>query len=179
MWKKIKPLLILLSVALNVAFVTIWAAHSLPTHLRGPSGPGPGRGEGIRALFHRRLGVTEAQWREIEPRLAEFRKSARPVCDELNRARAELIDLIAAPNPDLKAIRTKQEEILAGQKRIQELVINHLLSEKKTLRGDQQRRLFDMLRRRSVCAGRGPMMGRGGMGPMCPVDDSRDGGGSR
>jgi len=177
MWKKTKPLLILLSVALNVAFVAIWAAHSLPTHLRGPYGPG--RGEGMRALFHRRLGVTEAQWREIEPRLAEFHKSARPMCDELNRARAELIDLIAAPNPDLTAIRAKQEELLAGQRRMQELVINHLLSEKKTLRVDQQRRLFDMLRRRSVCAGRGPVMGRGGTGPMCPIDDSGDGGGSR
>ena len=168
MWKKMRLLVILLSIALNIAFVAIWAAHALPVHLGGWYGPE--RGEGVWCPLHRRLGTTEAQWREIEPRLAEFQKSARAVCNEVNRSRTEMIDLIAAPNPDPEAIRAKQEEILAGQRRMQQLVIDHLVNEKKTLQEDQQRQLFDMLRRRSGCAGHGPMMGRTGMGPMCPAD---------
>lgn len=167
MWKKVKPLLILLSVALNVAFVVIWAAHAVPTHLR--AWRGPAHEEGVWCPLHRRLGATEAQWREIEPRLVEFQQSARLVCDEVNRLRGEMIDLVAAPDPDTDAIRAKQEEILAGQRRMQQLVIEHLLNEKKLLHEDQQRRLFEMLRRRSGCAGHGPMMGRAGVGTMCPA----------
>jgi len=166
MWKKIWPLLILLSVTLNVAFVVSWAIHALPGRLGCLRGPR--QGQGVWCPLHRQLGTSEAQWREIEPRLAEFRKSAGAVCEEVNRARGEMIDLIAAPEPSPEAIRAKQEEILAGQRRMQELVIDHLLSQKKALTPDQQRQLFDMLRRRSGCAGHGPMMGRAGMEAICP-----------
>jgi len=166
MWKKVRPLLILLSVALNVAFVVIWAAHAVPTHLR--AWRGPAHEEGVWCPLHRRLGATEAQWREIEPRLAEFQNSARTVCDELNRARGEMIDLIAAPEPDREAIRAKQEEILAGQRRMQQLAIEHLLTEKQLLRPEQQEQLFQMIRSQSGCVGHGPMMGRTGMGKMQP-----------
>jgi len=173
MWKRIRPLLILLSVALNVAFVVFWAAHALPTHLRGLRDPR--HGEGVWCPLHRRLGVTEAQWREIEPRLVEFQNSAQALSGALIRARAEMIDLIAAPNPDPEAIHAKQGEILAGQKRMQELVINHLLNEKKFLTQEQQEQLFQMMRQQSGCAGHGPMMGRMGRGPMRPAGAAGEG----
>ena len=168
MWTKLRPLLILLSVALNVAFVVIWAAHAVPTHLRGWRGPA--HEEGVWCPLHRRLGTTEAQWREIEPRLVKFQESARVQCDEVNRLRGEMIDLVAAPEPDRDAIRLKQEEILAGQRRMQELVIEHLLTEKQLLKPEQQEQLFQMMRSQSGCAGHGPMTGgmrgRRGRGPM-------------
>lgn len=157
MWKRVKPLLIVLSVALNIAFIAIWAVHALPRHLGRAHGPE--REEGVWCPLHRRLGATEAQWREIEPSLAEFQESSRAVREEVNRARGELIDLVAAPEPDHEAIRAKQEEIFSGQKRMQELVIQHLLAEKKVLEPEQQRQLFRMIRSRSGCAGPGPMMG--------------------
>ena len=78
MWKKIRPLLILLSVALNVAFVTFWAVRALPSHFCGKRGTTGGGA--VWCPLHRKLGTTDAQWREIEPRLAEFKKSARTVC---------------------------------------------------------------------------------------------------
>lgn len=173
MWKRIRPLLILLSVVLNVAFVVIWAAHALPTHLRGIRDPR--HGEGVWCPLHRRLGATDAQWREIEPRLVEFQNSARTVCEEANRARAEMIDLIAAPEPNGEAIRAKQEEILTCQRRVQELVINHLLNEKKSLTQKQQEQLFRMMREQSGCAGHGPMMGRMGRGPAHPASAAGEG----
>jgi len=173
MWKRIRPLLILLSVALNVAFVVFWAAHALPTHLRGLHGPR--QGDVVWCPLHRRLGATEAQWREIEPRLVEFQNSAQALSGALIRARGEMIDLIAAPNPDPEAIRAKQEDILAGQRRMQELVINHLLSEKKFLTQEQQQQLFRMLRQQSGCAGHGPMMGRMGRGPVLPASGAGEG----
>lgn len=169
MWKKITPLLILLSVALNLAFVGIWTAHAISAPMRGRT-----HEKGIWCPLHRKLGATEAQWREIEPRLIEFQRSARAVCNEVNRVRGEVIDLVAMPSPDMDAIRAKQEEILAGQRRMQRLVIEHLLAEKKLLDENQQRRLFDMLRSRSACAGRIPMMGPGKRAPTLGAETGHE-----
>jgi Spy/CpxP family protein refolding chaperone len=91
--------------------------------------------------------------------LLKFQKSVRSVCGKVNRARNELIDLLSAPEPDIVAIHRKQEEIIAGQRSMQELVIEFLLSEKKVLTPEQQRNLFDMLRHRATCAGHGQIMG--------------------
>jgi len=173
MWRKARPVVLAVSIALNVAVLSMWAAHALPTHLRGLHGAG--HGEGVWCPLHRQLGATEAQWREIEPRLVEFQNSAQTLSGELIRARGEMIDLIAAPNPDPEAIHAKQGEILAGQKRMQELVINHLLNEKKVLTQEQQAQLFQMMRQQSGCAGHGPMMGRTGRGPMRPAGAAGDG----
>ena len=166
MWKYTKPLLVLLSVALNVAFAVVWAAHALPARL-DKFKPCAGH-EGVWCPLHRQLGTTEAQWQEIEPRLLAFQKSVRAVCQEINLLRGQMFDLLSAPKPDREAIRAKQEEILAGQRRIQALVIDHLLREKQTLTPEQQAQLFSMMRRRTACAGHGPMMGFGnGGGPPC------------
>jgi len=164
MRRKITILLIVLSAGLNVAFVAMWAAHALPRHLCGTSKPG--QDNGVWCPIHRRMDVSDAQWREIEPRLRTFRGAARDVCAEVNRSREELITLIAAPEIDQAAIAAKQEEILAGQRKMQSLVIEHLLNEKETLNTEQQETFFRMLRRRSGCASHGPAMGMGlGGGP--------------
>jgi Spy/CpxP family protein refolding chaperone len=91
--------------------------------------------------------------------LAEFRKASQAVCADVMRKRGEMIDLLASPQPDREDIAAKQEEILAGQRKMQQLVIEHLLAEKEVLTPEQQRELFDLLRRRSGCAGQMPMMG--------------------
>ena len=158
MWKKTRPLLILLSVALNVAFATLWVVHALPSHFCGKRRTTGGGA--VWCPLHRKLGTTDAQWREIEPRLVEFKKSARAIRAEVNRARGKMLDLIAAPEADREAIRAKREEILASQRSMQELVISHLLSEKKALTQEQQKQLFEILRRPSGCAAHIPMMGR-------------------
>ena len=167
MWRKARPVVLAVSIALNMAVLSMWAAHALPRHLRGLHGAG--HGESVWCPLHGQLGATEAQWREIEPRFVEFQKSAQAICAEVNRARGEMIDLIASPEPDRESIRAKQAEILAGQGRMQEMVINHLLSEKAVLTPAQAEKLFEMLRRQSGCAGQGPMMGRmGSRAPMRP-----------
>jgi Spy/CpxP family protein refolding chaperone len=168
MWRKARPIVLGVSIALNIAVLSMWAAYALPTHLRGLHGAG--HGEGVWCPLHRQLGATQAQWREIEPRFLEFQKSAQTICEEVNRARVEMIDLLAAPEPDRESIRAKQAEILAGQGRMQEMVIKHLLSEKAVLTPAQADKLFEMLRRQSGCAGHGPMMGWMGRAPLHSVN---------
>ena len=156
MWKKIAPLLIVLSVGLNVAFVGVWAVRAVG-RLR-PTGHADDHGK-IWCPLHRRLNVTEEQWRQIEPRLAAFRRDSQSRRQKISRLRGEMIDLIAADEPDRPAIAAKQEEIRAGQRQMQQLVIEHLLAEKQVLTAEQEKELFDLLRRRSACPGPGRMMG--------------------
>jgi Spy/CpxP family protein refolding chaperone len=161
MWKKMKTVIVILifSVALNAAFGAMWAIHRLPAHLGCIGHKGDLHAKScILCPLHRKLGTSEKQWQEIEPRLVEFKTSALAVCRELNQLRNELIDLIAAPETDFEAIRAKQDEILAGQRRMQELVVSLLLKEKEVLTPQQQKSLFDMIRKQGDCAGSSSIM---------------------
>ena len=153
MLRKIAVPLFALSVALNAAFAAFWSVHAFGGRPRARRAGGGG--EGVWCPLHRRLGTTEEQWREIGPRLEAFHGASAEICREIDRLRLELIDVVAAPEPDMEAIWAKQEQIREGQRLMQELVIGHLLEEKKVLTTEQQEQLFDMMRARSFCAGRG------------------------
>jgi Spy/CpxP family protein refolding chaperone len=164
MWKKMKTVIVILifSVALNAAFGAMWAIHRLPAHLGCIGHKGDLHAKScISCPLHRKLGTSEKQWQEIEPRLVKFKTASQAICRELNQLRKELIDLIAAPQTDLEAIRAKQDEILAGQRRMQELLISHLLAEKEVLTPQQQKSLFDMIRKQGDCAGSWSIMSVG------------------
>ena len=165
MWKKTASLLIVMSVTLNVAFVGFWAVRFIRANWTG----GSCSHSEVQCPLHQRLGTDREQWQRIEPVVTAFRRESQAVCQDVTRARLELLDLLAAPEPDMQKIAAKQEEILAGQKRMQELVIKHILAEKELLTPEQCKELFDLLRQRSDCRGHGPMMGRslGGDG-ACP-----------
>ena len=107
----------------------------------------------IACQLHRKIGISREQWRQIEPHLAEFRKATRTICRDLSKKRAEMIDLLAQPQVDSEAIAAKREEILAEQRTMQQLVIDHLLSEKEALTPEQQKTFFDLFRRQ--CGGPG------------------------
>jgi Spy/CpxP family protein refolding chaperone len=160
MWKKIAPLLVVLSVALNVAFIGVWAVHAARGHWMSRDRHGQAC-EGVWCPLHRSLGVTDEQWKRIESGLTQFQRDSRALCQEVNRKRGELIDLIASPQPDREAIAAKQEEILAGQREMQKRVIARLLTEKETLTAEQQAKLFQMIKEKAGCAGRIPMIGSG------------------
>ncbi|MFO8007342.1 MAG: hypothetical protein R6V05_06350 [Candidatus Brocadiia bacterium] len=164
MWRKARPIVLAVSIALNAALLSTWAAHAIPAHL----GAGPAAEEApdpdIPCPLHRELGVTIEQWRQIEPRLVEFHEKAQENCRKLQGLRNELLKLLAAPEPDMEAIHRKQEQILEGHGRMQELVLGRLLHEKEVLTAGQQEKLFSMIRRRMGCPGPGRMMGLSGLG---------------
>ncbi len=154
MWKKIVPLLIILSVALNIAFIGVWGLQVLQKCHTGRLA-GEAADNGIWCPLHSSLGVTQEQWRVLEPGLIRFQRDTEAICQGINSRRGELLDLLVLPRPDRKAIAEKQEEIHLGQKQMQRLVIEHLLAEKEILTVRQQRDLFDMIRRHSGCVGHG------------------------
>ena len=167
MSRSTRTLLIILSVALNLAFVTVWTLHRLSLGCRHHAARVPARGMESACPFHERIQATPAQRQEIESRLETFRKASMPLCMEVNKHRLELIDLLAAPQPDRAAIAAKQQQIADGQNQMQERVIANLLDMKATLTPDQQKTLFDTIRTRSDCAGHGPMAMGMGTNPSC------------
>jgi len=183
MWQRTRPYLIALWAALNLSFVAMWIAHAAPSRFAaGPNATTTER-EAVWCPLHRELGVTQEQWRLIEPRLKQFQASVGGLCEQIDRRRAEVIELLAAEAPDLDAVRAKQEEILATKRTMQGKVVAHLLAEKEVLTAQQQQRLFQKLRDRTGCAGSGPPMSgrnlRGGMGQVLRGDaNSQRSGGS-
>ncbi len=170
-------LLVALSVALNVAFLGVWLMHVVRGGHERRSTPATEKGTGeIWCPLHRKLGVSAEQWATIEPRLREFRAAARGMREQVNEHRRELIGLLAIDEPDLAAIRAKQAEIQAGQRRMQKLVVDYLLAEKDVLTAEQQRELFSMMRRRAECAGRPALFqGRRPDGGTCSDDGPAEG----
>jgi Spy/CpxP family protein refolding chaperone len=146
MWLKARPLLLVLSLALNGAFIASFASQALFAVSSKQE-----IGDSCCPLLRQGLGATEAEWQRLEPRLAEFRKSCRKLCRKIEGSRRELIELIAAADTKPQALRAKQDEILAGQRQMQELVVEHLLATKKFLTPQQQRVLFDLIRTHCVC----------------------------
>ena len=173
MWKKARLYLIVASVALNVAFVAMWIAYAAPSQARPEETGQRATQHTIWCPLHRELGVTEGQWQQIEPRLREFQATVGELCQQVNTKRSEVMDLIAAEEPEAESIRAKQDEILATKRRIQDLVANHLLAEKEILTPRQQQRLFEMLRNRAHCAAGPPMAGppKGGPDQLLPNPD--------
>ena len=78
MWKRIGPLLIVLSVAMNVAFIGVWATHAIGSHWPVERADDHGK---VWCPLHRRLNVTDEQWRKIEPRMVEFRQASKALCN--------------------------------------------------------------------------------------------------
>jgi Spy/CpxP family protein refolding chaperone len=168
MWKRTKSFLIVASVGLNVAFVAMWIAYAGPSQAHPEETGQRETQHTIWCPLHRELSVTEGQWQQIGPRLREFQAAVGELCQEVNAKRSEVIDLIAAEEPNAESIRAKQDEILATKRRIQDLVADHLVAEKEILTPRQQQRLFEMLRDRAYCAAGPPMAGppKGGPGSV-------------
>lgn len=170
MWRSSKRFLIVASVTLNLAFVGVWLVHAIPAGMGEELALPPARSGPIWCPLHQQLDVTPEQWARIEPLLKDFRRSARSVCGHVNELRLEMMELIAAPDPDREAIAAKQAEIQAGQRRMQGLLISHLLAEKEILTPEQQERLFTLIREQGECAPGGPRVlsgrARGGIGRM-------------
>ncbi len=134
-----------------------------------------GRGEGVRgAVFERsgesprlgsRLSLDKLQQRKMRGMRGSLFEGIKPVRDELEAKREDLVNLLTTKDPDRIVIDQKISEINVLQSQIQHAVIDSLLREKEFLNPMQQKEYFDVISRR-LCPNRF-FMGRGqgqGMG---------------
>ena len=146
MWRRIQPIVLILSLAMNAGFASVWIAGVVRRNMEFDC-RAPESAEGnIWCPLHRSLGVSEEQWREIGPRMRAFHDSTRMVCERMQVLRDEVIDLLAADNPDREAIETRQKDIVAQQRNMQKLVLRHLLREKQDLTPGQWQKLLELMR---------------------------------
>ncbi len=146
MGDRLRGLILALSLSLNLAFIGVWVFHAVPGWKMPLIGSdSQHRQNTAPRSLHQELGVTPEQWQQIEPLILQFRQATEGQRQEIMTLRKQLLDLLAAPPADEKAIWAKQEEILAGQRQMQNLVLAHLLKEKKILSPDQAVKLVQAL----------------------------------
>ena len=154
MWRRILPIVFVLSVAVNLAVVGTWLVSAAAGGWARPARqPDEGPSD---CPMHQRLGTSQ----KIEPLRSRFRQVTQDLSEQARQAREELIDLLEAPQADRQAIADKQSQILAIQGRMQQAVIEHLLAQKEVLTPEQQSEFFSAIRQRGGW-GPGPGMGRG------------------
>jgi len=171
-WRKARPIVLAVSVALNLAVLSMWGAQAIPARLHAEGAPAGGGQSDIWCPLHRALGVSEAQWHRIEPGLLKFHQQVQENCLRLQQWRDECLKLVAAPEPDMAAIHVLQQKVLEGQGRMQGLVLRQLLAEKQVLTAAQQEQLFSMIRKNMQCPGPAGLMGAAGM-PAMHVQDGQ------
>lgn len=168
MKRKIAPVIFVFSLALNLAVLGVWGAQAI----RGEDEPG---NEVLKdcsreCRLHEVIGTSAQERAALEPLLAEFRTQRCAICRRLDGSRVALIDAIAAPGPDMERIRRLQDEILEGQRAMQNLIVDQLLKEKQLLSSEQQKRLFGVFRQH--CGKVGPTGAAGNTRQgACPYDD--------
>lgn len=145
MWNNLRKPLLALSLGLNLAFIFMWLIHILSASDDTVAPSSLGIDEAVPSALHREIGVREEQWRKIEPFVQDFRKKAGEQRQKISALRGQLLDLLIVAEVDETAIREAQEEILASQRRMQNLVINHLLKEKELLTPEQGEKLMQSL----------------------------------
>ena len=156
--------LIALSLALNLAFAVTWGTYRFAAiaSSRQPDENASGRQAGIWCPLHRELGLSPQQWEQIEPVLRALQEQGQALHRELSQERDQMIGLLAAAEVDWNAVRRRQETILEGHRRMQDMVLEQLVAEKEVLDDEQGAKLFGLLRQRAACAAGGPpMMGAG------------------
>ena len=162
MWNNIRKPLFAMSLGLNLAFIAIWLVHlaSMPSSSGGISSSTTDKT--IPSALHREIGVTEEQWKRIEPLVQDFREKAGKQRQKISALRGQLMNLLTMSEVDKTSIQLKQDEIFLNQQQMQNLVIDHLLKEKEILSPDQGKTLMNYLREQSCQdKGTGSRMGIG------------------
>jgi hypothetical protein len=160
MWSKVQTLFLILSLSLNIAFVGVWLGPVLLTRISRPD-----YGRGVKAdnliwcPLHQKLGISEGQWRQIEPLLTAFQAKAREQRQKIMGLRMQMIDLIKSPQVSHEAIRAKKNEIRSAQDNMKAMVIEYLLAEKEILSKEQQVKFFEMIQAECKQAGIPPLIG--------------------
>jgi len=127
-----------------------------------PVAPVPaGRGAGAEPAARRplqALRLREEQRRHLGELSGKARAETTRLEAEIQKQRERLLQLLAAEQPDWKAVQECERRIATGQKRMRELSLEQLRALRETLTPDQRRVWLEMMKARG---GRGAQQGMG------------------
>ena len=172
MWNNWQKPLLALSIGLNAAFIALWLAHAVPELIADQKKLKSGSDDAaVPSIIHRQIGVKPEQWEQIGPHVRDFQRKAKDQRRMIRALRGQLMELLASPTVDERAIKAKQEEILSGQRQMQNFVIELLLKEKEILTPEQQRALLEVIHQHCNCGEEDGSYGRG-IGRVLSNDES-------
>ncbi len=88
-------------------------------------------------------------------------------CAEIRVLRTEMVSFLAASTVPRDSVIARQERILALQRRMQELTVDHLLAEKQVLTTAQWQKLLALIDSTGGCANHAGLTGAGTEGENC------------
>ena len=147
------------SLVLNVAFVAMWMAHAVPRHFMKQCQYGCAESLHQKCPMQKALALSDSQWTLLHPGIDSIRETTSGLYRELAKNRMALVDELEKTPTDSAALSACRDRIIACQKNIQGLVINHILQEKKMLTPEQQKRFFSAMRGNMACGGVQGLMG--------------------
>jgi hypothetical protein len=142
MKNNLKGMVIAFSIILNLVFVGTAAFYRLTSYA---SPPHP---EDNQPFLYQKLNLSKEQLAKVEPVRDKFHDQLGRLGDEIKRKQLELIDLLAAPKLDRKAVDVVQETIGQLQKTTQDTIINHIVEETGFFTQEQRKGFFMLVRER-------------------------------
>jgi len=141
--------LLLLTIANVAGLLTMgYCRYRHACQMGGPGGRGVADIMGQPDFMRRELKLTDEQAAQWTPLREKFQANLARLRPALQAKRAELVQLVAAPEPDRARIDAVAAEIQALQAELQKECIQHLLHEKKILTPEQQRKFLETIRAR-------------------------------
>lgn len=139
---KATPLIFIFSLILNAVFIGIFAAHTIPVfkHHR--------KADKLMEPPFLQLDLTAEQLARFKSDKDKFIGELREMGQVAGKKQIELVDLLAAPTPDQRAIKIKQEEIQHLQAATQDRVVAHWIQESSLLNPEQRTRFFQLVKER-------------------------------
>jgi Spy/CpxP family protein refolding chaperone len=138
----LKALIFAFSLILNVVFIGIFTAHTIPIFNRDRKAD-----ELMKPPFLQ-LDLTAEQLARFKSDRDKFIGELHEMGQAVGKKQIELIDLLTASTPDELAIKMKQEEIQHLQAATQDRVIVHWSQESSLLNPEQRTRFFQLVKTR-------------------------------
>jgi len=150
MFNKALSLLLIFSLAFNIAFVGIWVYHRTtrrPQRAALLPGQAPGRSPAaVSPPAWAQLNLHAPQQRKMAQDWAEVCRKIEALNAEGRQLREQLLDLLAAEKLDAEAIRACQQRIDQIQEEVRRLVVDHMLKTRDALSPQQRARWVRMMK---------------------------------
>lgn len=147
MKRRILPLLLVISLGINIGLLLHWVRPHVAAGLGAGSRPGWHAGP-----MRRHLGLGAAQARQLEGWHREVLAQARPLQDELARKRRDLLALLKERNADGTRLDAVIDEIARLQGAIEKIFVRHSLKIRGAFSPAQLRKYEGCLER-GLCPG--------------------------
>lgn len=150
MLNKALSLLLIFSLAFNIAFVGIWV-YNRSTHVPSPAPAPDPRADAARPPMPgppswQQLSLRGPQERQITQGWREAHQKFEAVNAEMRKEREKLFDLLAADELDQEAIAACQQRIEAGQQAARQLVLEQMVKTREALTPEQRTNWMRMMK---------------------------------